>query len=169
VQTRKVCSLHSPCSLSNEEDNAYVAYEDLYLKAIHELEHELDSDLAYVNSISSGTEGESKEPQSEPHEALQSPEAHCQLVTQAVSPVENTSKLGGSINLSSSSSPNQGESITTTRQERRKLQKDAKHVLAYLRNLNLTSWAPNSLIKLRRLMSRPAGCAFLGSSASPTC
>ena len=46
--------------------------------------------------------------------------------------------------------------------------KETKHVMAFLRSSKLTSWAPNSLIKLKRFMSRPAGCAFLGSSATTT-
>ena len=46
--------------------------------------------------------------------------------------------------------------------------KDSKHFGTCLRNSKLTSWAPNSLIKLKRFMSRPAGCAFLGSSATTT-
>ena len=45
---------------------------------------------------------------------------------------------------------------------------DSKLNGSLLRSSKLTSWAPNSLIKLRRLMSRPAGCAFLGSSATTT-
>ena len=41
-------------------------------------------------------------------------------------------------------------------------------MMAFLKSSKLTSRAPNSLIKLKRLMSRPAGCAFLGSSSTPT-
>ena len=46
--------------------------------------------------------------------------------------------------------------------------KDSQHVASFLMKSQLTSWASNSSIKLRRLMSRPAGCAFLGSSATTT-
>jgi hypothetical protein len=72
------------------------------------------------------------------------------------------------ISKDSSTPPIQGEFNHKTRQERRKLLKDSKQVVRFLRNSKLTSWAPNSLIKLKRLMPMPAGCAFLGSSATTT-
>jgi hypothetical protein len=152
---------------SIEDDNANVAYEDLYLEAIHESEHEFDPNPTHVNSVNTETEKETEEPLSDFQHTPQTLEAHCELAKQ-VSPSENVSTLGGSNDSTSNPSSDSGESNLMTRQERRRFRKDTKHVLAYLQNLNLKSWAPNSLIKLKRFMSRPAGCAFLGSSASTT-
>ena len=44
----------------------------------------------------------------------------------------------------------------------------SKHMMAFLKSSKLTSWAPNFLIKFKRLMSRPAGFARLGSSPTTT-
>jgi transposase InsO family protein len=51
---------------------------------------------------------------------------------------------------------------------RRRMAREAKFVSSYLQNSKFTKWAPDTIIKLKRFMSRPAGCAFLGSSASTT-
>jgi hypothetical protein len=83
---------------SNEEDNAYVAYEDLYLEAIHESEHEFDPDPAHVNSVNMETEAEFEQPQEKFQETPQSSEAHCQLSKLSMSLFESKSQLGGSSN-----------------------------------------------------------------------
>ena len=85
--------------------------------------------------------------------------------------LESMSKLGGSLKPSNDDSakfPVNSKTPLKTCREMRSLMKDSQHVASFLMKSRLTSWAPNSLIKLRRVMSRPAGCPLLGSSATTT-
>ena len=54
---------HSVCSRysSVEEDNADLAYEDLYLEALHDSESETDTSPAHVNSVAGKTDEESED------------------------------------------------------------------------------------------------------------
>ena len=145
-----------------------MVYLDLFYDTIHEYEQELESDSAHVNNPASKTEEESEELQSDLCDTPQPTKAHCQFAKPAMSLLESVSRLGGLNNSTTknSSNPNQGELNLKTHQERRKMMADSKHVAAFIKTSKLTSWAPNSLMKLKRLMSRPAGCAFLESSAT---
>ena len=155
---------------SDEESNADLAYEDLYLEALHESNNESDSNNAHVNNVTSAMDINSEEPVSDQQDFNSSVEAHCQLAKPVMSLLENMSRLGGLQSKESNSTlPGlPGMFTPKTHWERRKSMKDFKHNGLFLRNSRLTSWAPKSLIKLKRLMSRPAGCAFLGSSATTT-
>ena len=156
---------------SVEEDNADLAYEDLYLKALNDSESEIDTSPAHVNSVTRKTDEESEDSLSNIQESSPSAEAHCQLTRSSVSLLESISKLGGSLKPGEDDSTKPSVNLKAplkTCRERRSLIKDSQHVASFLIKSGLTSWAPNSLIKLRRLMSRPAGCTFLGFSATTT-
>ena len=146
-----------------------MAYEDLYLEALHDSES--DTSLAHVNSVAGKTDEESEDSLSDIPESSPSAKAHYQLAKPSMSLLESMSKLGGSLKPSNDDSakfPVNSETPLKTCQERRSLMKDSQHVASFLMKSRLTSWTPNSLIRLWRLMSRPAGCAFLGSSATTT-
>ena len=153
-----------------EESNVDLAYEDLYLEALQESDEESDSDNADANNVASATDVEPEESVSEQQDSGPEAEVHCQLAKPSMSLFESMSRLGGlQPKESNSSSPGWSGRFTPKNcKERTKLMMDSKINGSLLRSSRLTSWAPNSLIKLRRLMSRPAGCAFLGSSATTT-
>ena len=161
-------SAHTRYTALAEESDADLAYEDLYLEALHESDEESDPDNAHANNVASATDTEPEEPVSDQQDSGPEAEVHCQLAKPAMSLFESMSRLGGlQPKESNSTSPGwPGMFTPRNRKERRKLMKDSKLNGSLLRSSKLTSWAPNSLIKLRRLMSRPAGCAFLGSSAT---
>jgi hypothetical protein len=85
--------------------------------------------------------------------------------------VESMSRLGGSNatksnSLSNPSTP--GELVHKTPRARKRVLKDMRRLAKFMKNSKLTRWAPHSLIKLKKLTSKPAGCAFLESCATTT-
>ena len=163
-------SANTHYAASDEESNADLAYEDLYLEALQESDNESDSNNAHVNNVTSAMDINPEGPVLDQQDSNSRVEAHCQLAKPVMSLLENMSRLGGlQPKESNPSLPGLPGTFTPkNHRERRKSMKDSKRNGSFLRNSRLTSWAPKSLIKLKKLMSSPAGCAFLGSSATTT-
>jgi gag-polyprotein putative aspartyl protease len=84
---------------------------------------------------------------------------------------ESMSRLGGSNATNSNSLSNPltlGELVHKTPRARKRVLKDMRRLAKFMKNSKFTRWAPDSLIKLKKFMPKPAGCAFLESCATTT-
>ena len=141
----------------DEEGHAQWEYDQAYLEECS-ISDSYEARLNHTTSQASSDVSESTDLDLPSVEAPVE-EVQCNLTRTTAHLSESTSTLGG-LEAQPTSEVN--------RRTRRMMGKHSKSVASYIKNSKLSNWAPNSLLKLKRFMSRPAGCAFLGSSASTT-
>jgi len=151
-----------------DEIEAQEAYDEFY-QDLSQSEGCQEKDNAHVlQAISEIPE----EPPTVENNPDYSPEAHCNSIQFETNGPENTSNQGGSESSPNtetpSPSPETPKVVSGSRKIKRKLLCEAGKTITHLGNSQLSKLTPQALLKLRKHMSRPAGCAFLGTKATTT-
>ena len=158
-----------------DEFEAQEAYDELY-QDLSQAEGNPEEDNAHV--LQTISEIPERSPPVE-NDLDTPPDAHCNSIKPIINNFRTESGQGGSelsLNTETLSpdpetplpSPKMPRVVSGSRNFKTKLLHKAGKTITHLGNSQLSNFAPQVLLKLRKHMSRPAGCAFLGTKATTT-